>query len=388
MRIAFVTDMFEGGIGGGVVSAVRLVAELRTRHEVLVVATGTPGPDGVAVPGFQLPLRAMRDNGFVFGWPRREVLERVFAQVDVVHAHFPFLLGRGALAVARRLGVPSVAAFHVQPENLLYNVGVRSAAVARFLYRYWLRPFYNGADAVVSPSLFGAERLRAAGVRSPIRVVSNGIPPQLAANGRPHHAAGPGQAITVLAVGRLAREKRQDVIIEAMAHSRYRDRLRLVLAGAGPEHERLQALAGKAGVHAEVGYVSNERMAALLREAHVFVHASEVELEGMAVLEAMAAGLPVLVADATESAARNLQPDRALRFRAGDPRDLAARLDGLVEQPEALEQASMRSLEQSRWFDTGRSAQQLESAYESVVHGAPRLEPLYPSRPSIHGSPA
>ena len=63
----------------------------------------------------------------------------------------------GAAKVARRLGVPVVAAFHVQPENVLYNIGIRWGWPRRWLYRFWVRRFYDRADAVICPSPFAAD---------------------------------------------------------------------------------------------------------------------------------------------------------------------------------------------------------------------------------------
>src|SRR5262249_40612370 len=107
-----------------------------------------------------------------------------------------------------------------------------------------------------------------------------------------------------------------------------------------------------------------------LAEAHLFVHASEVELEGMAVLEAVGAGLPVLVANARESAARQFASGPDFLFRAGDPADLAAHLDRAIDAPAALTRASRRSVELAAHHDFARCARELEAVYESVA-GAP-----------------
>lgn len=374
MRIAFVTDTYEDGIAGGVVTAVRFVEALRQRHEVTVVATGRAAPGKVVLPGFQLPLHAMRENRFTFGWPSRAILERVFAEADVVHLNFPFLLGFGGVRVARRMGVPVVAAFHVQPGNLLLNVGVRSQWLTRWMYRCWVRGFFQLADAVVCPSAFAAERLKAAGLAVPIWVVSNGVPAcrPRAAIRSPAQRPGPH---VLLSLGRLAREKRHDVVIDAVARCRHRAQIRLVIAGAGPLERPLRARAARLGLAVEFGFVSDARLAELFTEAQLFVHASEVELEGMAVLEAMAAGLPVLVANAPDSAARRFASGPDFLFRPGDPDDLAAHLDRLLDSPAALAEGSRRSLEQAVQHDFQRSARSLEHLYETVVADRGRHAP-------------
>ena len=366
MRIAFVTDTYEDGISGGVVTAVRFVEALRQRHEVTVLATGRPAVGKVVLPGFQLPLHAMRENHFTFGWPSRSILEKVFAEADVVHLNFPFLLGFRAIRVARRMAVPTVAAFHVQPENLFLNIGVRSRWLTRWLYRRWVRGFFQLADAVVCPSAFAAERLKAFGLSVPAWVVSNGVAARRP-RGAVRSAARHGGPYVLLCLGRLAVEKRQDVIIDAVARCRHRDAIRLVVAGAGPLEHALRARALRHRLAVEFGYVSDERLAQLFAEANLVVHASEVELEGMAVLEAMAAGLPVLVADAPDSAARRFASGPDFLFRPGDPDDLAAHLDRLLDSPVALAEGSRRSLEQAVQHDFHRSARSLEHIYAAVI---------------------
>ena len=365
MRIAFVTDTYDEGIAGGVVTATRFVEVLRWRHHVTVLATGRPAPGKVVLPGFQLPLHSMRANRFTFGWPSRAILQDVFAQVDVVHVNFPFLLGVGAVRIARRMNVPTVAAFHVQPENLLLNIGIHSPWLTCWLYRRWVRGFFELADAVVCPSGFAVARLKSFGLSVPTWVVSNGVPTRRLQGTVRHIPTAPPYVL--LCVGRLAREKRQDVVIDAVACCRRRRDIRLVIAGAGPLERSLRARATRRGLTVEFGYVSDERLDQLFAEAHLFVHASEVELQGMAVLEAMASGLPVLVADAPDSAARRFASGPDFLFRPGDPDDLAAHLDRLLDSPDVLTAGSRRSLEQTVQHDFRRSVRSLEHIYQAVV---------------------
>jgi glycosyltransferase involved in cell wall biosynthesis len=362
LRIAFITDTMDG-LGGGVVSAVRFVRALRRRHLVTVVAAGDAPDIDVHLAGFQLPLRAMREMRFVFARPERHLLERAIGGADLVHLQMPFWLSFAALGVARRLGVPAVAGFHVQPENLLHNAGVRWRWLRDRLYRFWISRYYRHADAVIAPSPFAERRLRQHGLTGPVHVISNGVHPRLA---RPRLRL-VGDRLLVLAVGRLAREKRQDVIIDAVARSRHAARIQLVLAGSGPLEPELVARARALPRPAEIGWVSEERLAELYRDADLLVHAGEVELEGMAVLDAVGVGLPALVADAPESAAAQLAAGPELLFRPGDPAHLAERMDAFLDAPERLGEARRRAAELARAFSLERSVDRLEAAYHATL---------------------
>jgi 1,2-diacylglycerol 3-alpha-glucosyltransferase len=333
---------------------------------VVVVSADELGPGQVKLPGFYLPVKAMREQHFQMARPDRALLERTFRQVDIVHLQFPFWLSFAALAEARRANKPVVASFHVQPENALLNIGIRVPMINRLAYRLWVDRFYDRVDAVICPSPFAESKLRAHGLRARTVVVSNGVPPGLdlwvPTEERPSDAL-----FLVLMVGRLAAEKRPEVLIEAIRRSRHRHRIRVVIAGAGPRHAALTRLAKRLPNGAEVGFVPRERLEQLFHEADLFVHCSEVELEGIAVLEALSVGLPVLVADSPESAASRLALDDAFRFPAGDANALAAKLDALIDAPEVLRAARPRSRELARRFDLRAGVSKLVEVYRALV---------------------
>jgi 1,2-diacylglycerol 3-alpha-glucosyltransferase len=367
LKIAFVADSLHSHSGGGILSGEYVVDRLRRDHDVSTVASD--GDD--VLPALELPIRAMREMRFVMAKPDRALLARVFAKVDVVHLQLPFWLSFAALEEARRLHRPVVAAFHVQPENALHNVGIHSAWLNDGIYRVLVNRFYNRVDAVLCPTEFAAQKLRDHHLTSPTAVISNGIPPDVAqamAAKPPVHGPRTGPFF-ILAVGRFAAEKRQDVIIEAVRRSRHRDEIRLVLSGWGPREAELRRLASGLPNGAEISFLSREALLEDYRTADLFVHAGEVELEGMSVLESMSAGVPALIADAPESAASKLALD-GFTFPAGDSATLAAKIDALIENPARLDAARQQYREHARQFDFDASVAKLVALYRTVIDGA------------------
>jgi 1,2-diacylglycerol 3-alpha-glucosyltransferase len=369
LHIAYVTDMFDGVKTGGVISARRFVAALRERHDVTVIAGGPSGEGLVGLPRFTIPPfgRVMREMGFIFAWPSRAKLEPILRRADVVHVQFPFWLGIRATALARELETPVVAASHILPENIFHNVGVRSERVMDWTWRFFISKLYGRANHVVVPTSFGLSELRRHGLTVPADVISNGIPPQF----RP----GPDEReahvrFLVLAVSRLATEKRLDTIIEAVRLSRNASRIQLLLCGQGPEEERLRRLAATLPVPAEFRVIPEDQMPALMRSADLLVHAAEVELEGMALLEALGTGLPTLVAEAPRSAASTLAISDEFRFPAGDAAQLARKIDQLVEHPEQLARARQASLAASHGLRLEDSVAKLEAIYQRIARPA------------------
>jgi 1,2-diacylglycerol 3-alpha-glucosyltransferase len=364
LRIAFVADTVNGRIGGGVVSAHHVIERLRRDHEIVVIGADAEGPGKLR--GFTLPFTPQREMDFVLALPNRKKIERLIATVDVVHLQFPFFLGRSALLAARRQRRPVVAAFHVQPENAFLNVGLRSRWLNNWLYRLWVRGIYNRADAVVVPTIFAERKLREHGLTVQTRVISNGVSPDLGPSGASSMPRREGPFLVLMA-GRLATEKRQEVLIEALRLSKHEPQIKLVIAGAGPNLKKLKHLSRGLTNPPEIGFVSRERLAVLFRAADLFVHCSEVELEGMAVLEAMSVGLPALVAQSSESAASEFALDDHFRFPAGDASSLASRLDFLFEHPEVLRSARPLYLAAARRLDFKESVHKLVDLYRSVM---------------------
>ena len=364
LRIAFVADCVEGELGGGVVSAQRFIERLEGEQDVVIVGSGPERKNRVRLP--RIPLPRGLTQGFAFAWPVRRLIRQALATSDVVHLQFPFWLSFVALEEARRLGKPVVAAFHVQPENLLYNLGIRSARAADALFRFWVRRYYDQADVVLCPTAFAEAKLREHGLRAPVAVVSNGFAPHLVSGPAPREPPHAGRYLIVM-VGRFGCEKRQDLLLRALAETRHAEHISVVLGGKGPLEGELRRLAAGLSIPVEIGYLSNERLARLLNTADLFVHASEVELEGMAVLDAMSVGLPALIADAEQSAASAFALDERFRFPAGDAHALAERIDALIDAPSVLERARLAARARAHAFDFSDSIRDLGHIYAALA---------------------
>lgn len=369
LRIAFVADSLHSHSGGGILSGEFVVERLRRDHDVVAVAS-----DGDEVlPKFQLPLRAMREMGFVMAKPdssdprtslraRRRRPPPVSVLAIVRRAR-----GGAPIASAGRRGFPRTARKPTS-ERRDYSPWLNNT-----LYRALVRHFYNRVDAVLCPTAFAEQKLRDHGLKTPTAVISNGVPPDvaraMAANPSSTHRLSSGRFF-ILAVGRFAAEKHQDVIIEAVRLSRHRDRIRLVLSGWGPREDELRNLASRLPNGAEIGFLSREQLVEDYGAADLFVHAGEVELEGMSVLESMSAGLPALIANAPESAASTLALNEDFSFAAGDAPALAAKIDALIDDPSKLAAARELYRERAHQFDFNASVEKLVALYRSVIDGA------------------
>jgi 1,2-diacylglycerol 3-alpha-glucosyltransferase len=371
LRIAMVLDSWDDTANGGVVSSRRFTGLLRERgHEVTVLATGRPEPGKVVLRQFRIPLadRIMRKMRFPFAWPDRRILAETLSSQDVVHVQFPFWLGIRAVGLARRAGVPVVSTFHVQAEHLLHNVGIRSQAMVDGVYRLFLRTVYDRSDRVVCPSEFAERELRRHGLRAPTAVISNGLPPQYRPIPRSEWPDLGGR-FTIVSVGRLAREKRHDLLVDAVLRSRHEARIQLVVIGDGPLRRRLEEQARPLTNPARFLYLAPPQLIPWYNAADLCVHAAEVEVECMSVLEAMGCGTPCLIARAPLSAASQFAISDRFLFESGSRDELAARIDWLVEHPDDLREAGARYRQAAEAYRIEASLERLLAVYREVARG-------------------
>jgi glycosyltransferase involved in cell wall biosynthesis len=267
------------------------------------------------------------------------------------------------------MGRPVVAAFHVQPENALLNVGIHAHWASEWIYKFWVQHLYDQVDAVVAPTAFAERKLREHGLTTPVTVISNGVPPDLVALPAEREPAHRGFFL-ILMVGRLATEKHQEVLLEAVRRSKHCEGIQVVIAGSGPREAELKALAAQLPRGAEIGFLPRDRLMRLFNSADLLVHCSEVELEGISVLEAMSVGLPVLVGQGAESAASDLALGDDFRFPVGDAAALAQRLDALIDRPEVVARARVAYRDAALQFDFDANVAKLVDLYRTVLERA------------------
>jgi glycosyltransferase involved in cell wall biosynthesis len=171
-------------------------------------------------------------------------------------------------------------------------------------------------------------------------------------------------------VGRLAPEKNWETLLQAVAkaYARHPD-LRLVLIGDGPSRESLQGLASELGIAERVtftGSIPFGEIPSYLKAADFFSFASVTETQGLATMEAMAAGLPIVAVDG--SGTRDIAEHGKEGFLVeNDPDALAKGIDDLLSDPRRMEHFSKHSLQRAKDFDVNQLSKQMIGVYEQAI---------------------
>ncbi|MFF8530659.1 glycosyltransferase [Streptomyces sp. SAS_267] len=357
------------GVGGAEQQLRLLLRHLPVPCDVVTLTNPGTVAEGLAADGVRVIHLGMSGNRDLAALPRLVKVIRA-GRYDLVHTHLYRACVYGRLA-ARLAGVKGVVATEhslgdSQMEGRRLGPGVRAL--------YLASERLGTSTVAVSPTV--AERLRRWGVPAPrIEVVPNGVDiarlrfdPGLRERTR-RRLGLPQDAYVIGGVGRLAPGKRFDVLIGALAG--LPDDCRLLLVGGGMEETALRRAAHDAGVADRVLF-AGERPAggspgadlpSLLGAMDVLASPSPEEAFGLAVVEALAAGLPVLYVSCP--AVEDLPPGAARgATRVGGGADSFARaLAGVRAEGPAPRSAP----EAAHHYCITRSAAQLMDVYAAAV---------------------
>ena len=393
MKILFALDTYDTNNNGTSISAQRFANELERRgHEVRILCADPKETDekGVAlpvevtgkyiVPEFIIPLfnPLIKKHGFTFGDARsksRPVIREAVEWADVVHSFLPFPLEMVASNYAAKIGKPNTGAFHVQPENITSSVGCGKVQwVQNMLYRLFRNTFYYKYRHIHVPSAFMGRMLEERDYKAKIHVISNGIQDAFMEagenkidNGRPLKLPEYQGKIVIMMVGRLAKEKRQDVIIDAVNHSKYADKIQLVFAGKGPQYEKYVKLGEKLANPPQFVYVKQDELIKLLLQCDLYVHASDMESEAISCIEAFATGLVPVIANSELSATRQFALDDRSLFLPGNPKDLARAIDYWLDNPKERENMEKTYIKAAKKYSLSISVRMFEEMLNEEI---------------------
>lgn len=338
------SDSYLPRISGVVRSIESFVAELRHQgHHASIFAPAYKGytdsdPHVVRFPSLRAP--GVPDFPLAIPLARRFVADLRALRLSVVHTHSPFLMGAAGRYAARRLRLPLVFTHHTMYSEYVHYVPLVSQRLSReAVIRYTAR-YCNRCALVIAPSQAVRSWLLSQGVTAPIAVLPTaGVDMGRLSRLDPLWVRAryglPVDSPLVITVGRLAREKRFDILLEAFAAAARGERAHLLVVGGGPQAADLRQMARRMGIGDRVtftGPLEHDRVLDCYAASDVFAFASPTETQGLVVVEAMATGLPVAavraggVAEVVRHGTTGLLSDP-------HPQALAASIRRLLEDP-------------------------------------------------------
>lgn len=368
MRIALFTETFLPKVDGIVTRLSHTVEHLeRNGDHVLVVApeggiTEYKGARVYGVSGFPLPLYPE----LKLALPRPSIgyaLEEF--QPDVIHVVNPAVLGLAGLFYAKVLKIPLVASYHTHLPQYLQHYGL---GMLEGLLWELLKTGHNQAQINLCTSTAMMQELTNHGIER-VELWQRGVDtelfhPDLASpQMRFHLSQGHPQSPLLLYVGRLSAEKeieRIKLILEAIPEAR------LALVGDGPHRQALEKYFATTATHF-VGYLTGVELGSAFASADAFIFPSRTETLGLVLLEAMAAGCPVVAAQCGGIPDIVTSGVNGYLFDPEDEQGAIAATQRLLEQQQERENIRKNArLEAERW-GWAAATRQLTQFYRAVT---------------------
>jgi 1,2-diacylglycerol 3-alpha-glucosyltransferase len=305
----------------------------------------------------------------------RSLIERLRKEkFDLVHVMQPFLIGRYARKIARALNVPLIFTNHARydlyssfiplvPRRLSSRIVVRSA-----------HRFANSAAAVIAPSESIKKYLLENKIFSPITVVPTGLSRSCKVPATKEFLKKkigiPPSALLLLTVSRISLVEKNFPLLLA-SYGKIADKLpehRLLIVGGGPDLDELKQEVQDRGLeHIRfTGFVPNEKVPQYYSAADLFVYPSVSETQGLTILEALSAGLPVITPRAPGN--QDVVVHNVNGFLTkNDADNFSEHILKLVNDPRRRKEMSVAAEKTAQPFTRENMARKMLEVYQGVI---------------------
>ncbi len=381
MDIVMFTETFLPHANGVTTSLLNAREGLKRRgHKVTIYSAGPPLLDATDVhfyggkifhlyPDFPIAFypsrRSMKNNARV----RRE-------HADLVHVHAPGPMGWRGYKASTELKIPLILTHHTILDPLVRYAPLGWKTIYRAGTRFITKKLVKKSKILIAPSTATAAELEAAypETKGKIRVVPTGIDierfkPNLDGRALRDDWGFDENHRVVLYLGRLSYEKRIDVLLDAFNQLRKKEPLaRFVIGGTGPSSDELQEQAQRLGIDDLIrfeGHIPGHRLPLTYAAADAFASASEVETQGLTLLEAMAVGKPCAVTAYRGYLDFVQDGENGYLFQKGDVAQAAQSLRSALDAPQSIRTNARRTAEK---FSAQACVQNLEGVYNESLN--------------------
>ncbi|NQU98273.1 glycosyltransferase family 4 protein [Candidatus Woesearchaeota archaeon] len=376
MNFIFVTEYFptseKGEISGGVEArCFYLAKELSKKHQVKVITSWKKGQHrkhniGKVVVERVGPNHEYSNKGSIFSRLffgisayKKIKQERGFNFVD----GFNFTTYIPAYFGARKIRAKAVATYHeTWVGTWIKNKGLLTGLVGEILERTALGLKW---DQVIPVSNFTRNKLKCNGIpERKITVVYNGV----ITDDFKKMKVKKEEKFRIVSVSRLVKTKRIQILLKALQHLKDKS-MKCVLVGEGDDREYMKKEAIRLGINDLVefkGFLkTKEEVIKEIKKSHVFCLPSAVEGFGIAVIEAMASGVPVICSDIAPLKEVTKNGEYGLIFKLDDYKELAEKIKLLKENKNKYSELKRKGLKRANDFEWEKIAQEYLKAVKN-----------------------
>lgn len=381
MKIGIFSDAYLPQIGGVSTAANLIKKHLTARgHDVYVITPSDPKAEEeenvIRVPS--LPFVSAKRLALMC--PPVIYKRIIDLDFDIVHSQTEFAMGDLAHRVRKDLKIPHVHTFHTLYEDWLLGQlgeGHASKAAQNFIRRFSTK-FCNSVDHIIVPTRKTEDVLLSYGVTTPLQILPTGIEldrfSAAAADTESRLRLRedldiPRDAFVLVYIGRISHEKAINEILDYLPRliEEYDD-FYFVLAGSGPQLQEYCDQISEAGLERKIkfiGPVSSEQVPRYYAMGDAFASASRSETQGLTYIEAMAAGLPLLVFN--DICLKGVFEESVNGFSFTSEEEFLRGAASLMEDTSLRRQMSEAAINSSKRFSVDIFVEQVLAIYQSQI---------------------
>jgi 1,2-diacylglycerol 3-alpha-glucosyltransferase len=376
MRIGMMADTYKPHISGITTYIALNKQELeKAGHEVFVFTFGDNDYKDKETNVIRSRGVPIVDTGYYLNFGYKREARKLLKTMDIVHLHHPFLSGSIGLRICRPRGIPLVFTNHTRYDLYAHAyLPILPYMISETMLQAYLPAFCRACNLVIAPSAGMRDVLIRLGVDADVKVVPNGVDlkPFIGKQqvvDREKYGFEQDDVI-LLYVGRLGPEKNLPFLLRSFAGTaKAYEKVRLMFVGDGPERDNLQDRVKTMGIQKKVvftGMVPYENLPGYLQMADAFVTASVTEVHPLSIIEALAAGLPVLGIH-SPGVGDTVQDGLTGYLSTEDLAMFTAQMVRLASQADIREEMSVHARKAAEQYSIERTSQMMLELYEKTI---------------------
>lgn len=390
MKIIIGSESFAPNVSGVAVTTERLAESLADRgHEVYVFAPSRSFRSAYDSTFKKYKVYRLRSvinpfrSGFRVSLKPAAVVEKQVAGIkpDLIHLQDPTSICGALLKSAKRHHIPVIITNHFSLEYVISYLRLLTplhGSIRKFLMHH-LAKFYNECNYVLCPTETVKKELLRWGVKTEIEAVSNGVDVDrfysyslpVTIRMKYHLPANP----IVLYMGRIDKDKNIETLVQAIPKVLKHVNAHFVFAGSGGEVDKMEKLVEKMKIRRQVSFIgwidhNSQDLPELYQMASLFAIPSTIETQSLVTLEAMAAGLPVVAANAGALPELVKPNENGFLFPPHNADALGEAIVKILTDERLAQKMGKKSLEIVADHTLAECYTKIEKVYENVVKTA------------------
>ena len=382
MKILLTSDMYENQINGVSGSVITLRDELRKKgHDVRVLTLSKDSESKMEKTDYLIgsfPVPFYPDTRQTLHFKDKLIKEIIKWNPDIVHIQTEFSIGKIAKKIAKACNSPIINTSHTLYEDYTGYI-IPSKRLGRIIARKFTRSSYADSKAVIAPSDKIKNLLTKYGISAPIHIIPTGI--DLDRFKKKVHLIEkstlkaklniPNKAKVIISIGRIAKEKNLDEIIDFMPDLIEKDKnIILLIGGDGPYKKQIELKVKKLGIEKYVrftGMIPPKNTYKYYQLGDLFVCASTSETQGITYIEALACSLPLVCRydkclDGVIESGKN-------GYTYNNKQEYIKYIDKILHNPLLHHKLKNNALTSSKKFSKEKFGDDVEKLYKEVLKG-------------------